>query len=170
MKELDVNYILEKIHLIRGEKVILDSDIAMLFEVNTKVLKQAVRRNISRFPEDFMFELTEEELVNLRSQTVTSSLHGGNRYKPFAFTEQGVAMLSSVLKSEKAILVNISIMRAFVKLRRTIDSYKELNEKIAELEGKFDKQFSIVFQLLKQFIKDETERAPIGYKLTKNQK
>ncbi len=170
MREVEVNNILEKIHLVRGEKVILDSDIAMLFEVNTKVLKQAVRRNISRFPQDFMFELTDIETTYLRSQSVTSSMHGGNRYRPFAFTEQGVAMLSSVLKSEKAILVNISIMRAFVKLRRALDTYKELNEKIIELEGKFDKQFSIVFKLLKQFIKEEKEREPIGYKLTKNQK
>lgn len=167
MKELELNYILDRIYLIRGEKVMLDKDIAALFEVETKVLKQAVRRNINRFPSDFMFELTEIESENLRSQFVTSSSHGGDRYRSFAFTEQGIAMLSSVLRSEKAILVNISIMRAFVKMRRYIEGYKELSGKIVELESKFDKQFAIVFKLLKQFIKEETQREPIGYKLKK---
>ena len=96
---------------------------------------------------------------------MTSSFHGGDRYLPFAFTEQGIAMLSSVLRSEKAIQVNISIMRAFVKMRRFIDGYKDLSDKIIELEDKFDKQFAIVFNLLKQFIKEEKERVPIGYTL-----
>lgn len=165
MSEVEINNILERIYFIRGEKVMLDKDIASLFEVDTKVLKQAVRRNIERFPSDFMFELTDNEHKNLRSQNVTSSFHGGDRYLPFAFTEQGIAMLSSVLRSEKAIQVNISIMRAFVKMRRFIDGYKDLSDKIIELEDKFDKQFAIVFNLLKQFIKEEKERVPIGYTL-----
>jgi chromosome condensin MukBEF ATPase and DNA-binding subunit MukB len=165
MGELEVNDILDRIYFIRGEKVMLDKDIASLFEVDTKVLKQAVRRNITRFPSDFMFELTDSEQIVLRSQFVTSKGRGGERYNAFAFTEQGIAMLSSVLRSEKAIQVNISIMRAFVKMRRVLDGYKELSDKLQELEGKFDKQFSIVFKLLKQFIKEETERVPIGYKL-----
>lgn len=112
-----------------------------------------------------MFEITDNEQIILRSHFVTSKGRGGERYNAFAFTEQGIAMLSSVLRSEKAIQVNISIMSAFVKMRRVLDGYKELSDKIQELEGKFDKQFSLVFKLLKQFIKEETERVPIGYKL-----
>ena len=111
----------------------LDMDLAKIYEVETRVLKQAVRRNIDRFPEDFMFELTENELQNLTSQFVTSSW-GGQRHKPFAFTEQGIAMLSSVLKSKKAIQMNIAVMRAFVLMRQFALTYQELSEKLIELE------------------------------------
>ena len=125
-----------KIHVIRDQKVMLDFDLAALYEIETKRLKEAVRRNIERFPEDFMFELTKEEHVNLRSQFATSS-YGGTRYAPFAFTEQGVAMLSSVLNSKKAIEVNIAIMRTFVVLRNSILSLEEVSKRITEVEKQF---------------------------------
>ena len=114
---MELELIKNQIHEIRGKKVMLDMDLAKIYEVETRVLKQAVRRNMDRFPDDFMFELTEEEMKNLTSQFVTSSW-GGQRHKPFAFTEQGIAMLSSVLKSKKTIHMNISIMRAFVMMRQ----------------------------------------------------
>ena len=121
--------------LIRGQKVVLDRAIAELYAVKTKVLKQAVRRNINRFPNDFMFELTKEEFENWRSQFVTSNRDKmGLRYRPMAFTEQGVAMLSSVLNSDRAIQVNMEIMRAFVRLRQMLATHKELARKLAELE------------------------------------
>ena len=120
MEQLDV--IRNKIYEIRGQKVMLDFDLAEMYGIETRVLKQAVRRNIRRFPKDFMFELSEEEFVCLRSQFVTSNKRGGTRYRPFAFTEQGVAMLSSVLNSEVAIEINIGIMRAFVAIRQTISA------------------------------------------------
>ncbi len=166
MNDLEIETILERIYIIRGEKVMLDKDIASLFEVDTKVLKQAVRRNISRFPSDFMFELSDNEQSTLRSQIVTSKGRGGERYNSFAFTEQGIAMLSSVLRSEKAIQINISIMRAFVKMRRMVDGYKELSDKILDMESKFDEKFIVVFRLIKKILKEESERVPIGYKLT----
>jgi hypothetical protein len=122
------------IHFIRGEKIILDADLARLYEVPTKVLKQAVRRNITRFPEDFMFQLTENEASGLRSQFVTLKRGQHLKYMPFAFSEQGVAMLSSVLNSERAIQVNIAIMRAFVQMRRFLETHRELALKIEELE------------------------------------
>ena len=133
--------IFKKIIIVRDQKILLDSDLAELYGVPTKVLKQAVRRNIDRFPEDFLFELTAKEWKNLRSQIVTSSSPaiqaswGGQRYAPFAFTEQGVAMLSSVLNSPQAVAVNIQIMRVFVKMRQWITSYKSLLEKIEKLEA-----------------------------------
>jgi hypothetical protein len=129
--------------LIRRQKVMLDRDLAVLYEVPTRALKQAVRRNIKRFPPDFMFELTKEEFQNWRSQFVTSNRDKmGLRYKPMAFTEQGVAMLSSVLNSDRAIDVNIEIMRAFVRLRRTL----------AALEEKYDEQFKVVFEAIHQLM------------------
>ena len=136
--------IAEKIHLIRGAKVMLDRDLATLYGVENRVLKQAVRRNKKRFPKDFMFELTKTEFENLRSQIVISSW-GGLRYAPMAFTEQGVAMLSSVLHSNRAIQVNIQIMRVFIKLRQMSISQEELKQKIIAMEGKYDKQFQIIF-------------------------
>jgi DNA-binding PadR family transcriptional regulator len=136
----------------RRENVILDSAIAELYGVKTKVLNQAVKRNIDRFPADFMYELTEEELENLRSQFVTSSSHGGRRTRPYAFTEQGVAMLSSVLRSQRAVEVNIAIMRTFVQLRSLMQSNKLLAEKIEKLEEKYDQNFQIVFDAIKQLI------------------
>ena len=134
----------EMIYSIRRQKVMLDRDLAELYGVQTKALKQAVRRNISRFPADFMFELMKEEFQNLRSQIVTSSW-GGSRYIPMVFTEQGVAMLSSILKSERAIQVNIQIMRAFTQLRKMIATHKDLKRKIKAMEKKYDEQFAIVF-------------------------
>jgi len=139
MGEMVLEEVIErKIFMIRGHKVMLDRDLAELYGVETKVLIQAVKRNIKRFPGDFMFLLTRQEVMNLRSQFVTSSW-GGLRYLPYAFTEQGVAMLSSVLNSERAVQVNIAIMRAFVKLRQILSINKELAHKLAELETKIEK-------------------------------
>lgn len=124
-----------RIHVLRGQKVMLDRDLAELYGVDTKQLKRQVRRNLGRFPEDFMFELSAEENENLRSQFGTSSW-GGTRYSPMAFTEQGVAMLSSVLNSEQAILVNIQIMRVFTRMREVLLSHRELLQKLEQLEGR----------------------------------
>ena len=131
---MEIEQIKKSILEIRGKKVMLDMDLAIIYEVETRVLKQAVRRNIDRFPDDFMFELMAEELKNLTSQFVTSSW-GGQRHKPFAFTEQGIATLSSVLKSKKAIQMNIAIMRVFVMMRQFALSFQELSEKLLELEN-----------------------------------
>ena len=128
-----------------------DTHLASLYGVPTKVLMQTVKRNITRFPEDFMFQVTEIEFNNLRSQFVTSSW-GGRRYYPYAFTEQGVAMLSSVLKSKEAIQVNIEIMRAFVQLKRLTYVHKDLKQKLEFLESKYDKQFKIVFDALNEIM------------------
>ena len=133
-------------------------DLAELYGVETKVLMQAVRRNIDRFPQDFLFQLTDQEFTILRSQIVTSSW-GGTRYLPYAFTEQGVAMLSSVLRSPRAIAVNIEIMRAFVRMRALIDTNRELAKKLAALEAKYDKQFKVVFQAIYDLM-DEGEKKP----------
>lgn len=140
-----------QILLIRGEKVMLDADLAELYGVETKVLVQAVKRNKDRFPDDFMFQLTKQEVNNLRSQFVTSSW-GGRRYPPYAFTEQGVAMLSSVLKSKRAVLVNIEIIRTFVKLRQMLASHTDLARKLEALERKYDKQFKAVFDAIRQLM------------------
>jgi len=140
------------IWLIRGHKVILDADLAVLYGVETRTLVQAVKRNIERFPEDFMFQLTEEEFRFLRSQTVISRGWGGRRYPPYAFTEQGVAMLSSVLRSKRAVQVNIEIMRTFVCLRRMLASQEALARKLASLEKKYDSQFKLVFEAIKQLM------------------
>jgi hypothetical protein len=130
-----VEFIERKIYLIRGCKVMLDSDLAELYEVPTKRLNEAVRRNLGRFPPDFMFQLNEEELENLRSQIATSSAgHGGSRYRPYAFTEHGVAMLSSVLTSQRAIALNILIIRAFVRLREYLATHKDLARKLEDVE------------------------------------
>jgi len=150
--------------LIRGEKVMLDADLATLYEVETRVLTQAVKRNIGRFPVDFMFQLSKEEFDHLRSQTVTSSW-GGRRYPPYAFTEQGVAMLSSVLRSERAVHVNVEIMRTFVRLRRMLASNKKLEKKLSELEQRYDEQFKIVFDAIRQLMAppDPKKKRPIGF-------
>ncbi|HOO44770.1 MAG TPA: ORF6N domain-containing protein [Deltaproteobacteria bacterium] len=140
-----------RIYSIRGHKVLLDLDIAELYGVETKVFTQAVKRNRNRFPDDFMFQLTREEYEILRSQIVTSSW-GGRRYLPYAFTEQGVAMLSSILRSHRAIAVNIEIMRAFVKLREMVSTHKKLAAKLEELEQKYDEQFKVVFDVLHQLL------------------
>ncbi|HCX89018.1 MAG: DNA-binding protein [Deltaproteobacteria bacterium CG12_big_fil_rev_8_21_14_0_65_43_10] len=135
--------------LIRGQKVILDHDLAKLYGIPTKALKQAVRRNIKRFPSDFMFTLVQQEVAFLRSQIVTSKPgRGGIRYLPMAFTEQGVAMLSSVLNSDRAIQVNVEIMRTFVRLRQMLSAHKDLERKLVALEKKYDEQFKIVFDAI----------------------
>lgn len=156
---------------VRGEKVLLDADIAELYGVETKALNQAVKRNIDRFPADFMFQLTTEEWEWMRSQTVTSSSMASpmrsqvvtaSRRKisavPYAFTEQGIAMLSSVLRSPRAVEVNIAIMRTFVQLRRLMDSNRDLARKIEAMEMRYDEQFSAVFDAIKQLIADDQAR------------
>lgn len=162
--------IANKIILIRGKKVMLDSDLAELYGVKTKAFIQAVKRNIKRFPDDFMFQLTKEEFIKLRSQFVTSS-RGGRRYNPYVFTEQGVAMLSSVLNSEHAIMVNIQIMRAFTKLREMLATHTDLKKKIEELEKKYkdhDKQFKIIFEAINQLLKPpEKSDKKIGFRAGK---
>jgi hypothetical protein len=141
----------QRILLIRGQKIILDRDLAILYQVSTKNLNKAVTRNVDRFLGDFMFQLTEEEFKNLMFQFGTSSW-GGTRKLPRAFTEQGVAMLSSVLRSKRAIQVNIEIMRAFVKLRQILASHAGLARKLEELEKKYDSQFRAVFDAIRQLM------------------
>ena len=141
----------QSILMIRGHKVILDSVLAGMYGVETKVLLQAVKRNQNRFPSDFMFQLSKKEFEILRSQIVTSSW-GGRRYPPYAFTEQGVAMLSSVLRSPRAIQVNIEIMRAFVRLRRMLSAHRDLARILDELEKKYDEQFAVVFEAIRQLM------------------
>jgi len=155
------------IYVIRGEKVMLDRDLAELYQVQTKALNQAVRRNIDRFPADFMFQLTENEVAEVnRSQFVTGSeKHRDPRFPPFAFTEQGVAMLSSVLRSKRAITVNIEIMRAFVKLRQLLVSNVELSRRLDELESKYDKQFRVVFDAIRRLMVTPARgRKEIGFR------
>jgi len=150
--------------LIRGEKVLLDKDLAALYQVSTSVLNKAVTRNIDRFPPDFMFQLSKEEFSNLKFRFGTSSW-GGTRKLPKAFTEQGVAMLSTVLKSKRAVLVNIEIMRAFVKLRRMLASHAVLARKLDDLEKKYDKQFAVVFEAIRQLMElsQEEQKRKIGF-------
>jgi ORF6N domain-containing protein len=130
----------------------LDVDLAQLYGVTTKALIQAVKRNRERFPSDFMFQLTASELRNLRSQFVTSSSWGGRRTRPYAFTEQGIAMLSGVLRSVRAVKVNVEIMRAFVRLRRALDSHADLAKKLDALESKYDSQFAVVFEAIRELM------------------
>ena len=162
---IPIERIQRAILLLRGQKVILDRDLAALYGVPTKVLKQAVKRNAARFPADFMFVLTRQEFMNWRSQFVTSNPdRRGLRYAPMAFTEQGVAMLSSVLNSERAILVNIAIMRAFVQLRQLLASHDDLARKLAVLESKYDAQFKAVFDALRQLMAPpKRPRREIGF-------
>ncbi len=162
-----VEKIENKIYQLRGKKVLLDKDLAQLYGVPTRVLIQAVKRNNNRFPKDFMFVLTKREFVILRSQIVTSSW-GGRRYPPYAFTEQGVAMLSSVLNSERAILVNIQIMRAFAKLRKWFLQYGFVLRQIKMLEknfGEHDKKINLIFKTIRQLIEPspDPERPKIGF-------
>jgi phage regulator Rha-like protein len=153
---IPVEMIERKIYLIRGEKVMLSSDLAELYGVEPKVLIQAVKRNIERFPEDFMFQLSNQEFTNLKSQIVTSSWGGIRRANPYAFTEQGVAMLSSVLRSKQAVQVNIAIMRAFVKLREILSTNKELALKLDQLERKIEKhdeEIKLIFDAIRELMK-----------------
>lgn len=152
--------------LIRGQKVMLDTDLAELYGVETRVLVQAVRRNMDRFPDDFMFQLSKEEVDFLRSQFVILKRGRGqhSKYPPYAFTEQGVAMLSSVLRSQRAIQVNIEIMRAFIRLRQMLASHVELARKLDALEKKYDAQFKQVFEVIRQLMTPpEPKRRPIGF-------
>jgi len=170
---MDISILQAKIHEVRGQKVILDFDLALLYKVETRVLNQAVKRNSQRFPEDFMFQLTENEYESLRSQIVTLKENGRGKHKkymPFAFSEQGIAMLSGILNSEVAINVNIAIMRTFVMIRKFAIEHKELNFKLLEMESKYEKQFSDIYEALNFLIKREEsetvqkERKQIGYK------
>ncbi|MBW8330615.1 MAG: ORF6N domain-containing protein [Prolixibacteraceae bacterium] len=159
-----------KIYEIRGQKVMLDSELAELYEVETKNLNLAVKRNLKRFPPDFMFQLTKSEWDILRLQIETSKGRGGTRYLPYAFTEQGVAMLSGVLNSDKAIETNIAIMRAFVFMRQYALTHKDLTEKLLELENKYDKQFNDIYDAINFLLKKDDQetvqkqRKRIGYK------
>jgi hypothetical protein len=172
---MELTVIQNKIYEIRRQKIMLDFDLAEMYGVETKRLKEAVKRNASRFPNDFMFILTQKEFQGVRSQIATSK-KGGTRYLPFAFTEQGVAMLSSVLNSEKAIEVNIIIIRTFVLIRQFALTYKELQQKISKLEKKYNNNFKEIFQALnlllieKQQQEDFSKRERIGFKKDKVEK
>ncbi len=174
-------FVMSKIHVIRGLKVMLDSDLAILFGVETKALKQAVRRNHARFPQDFMFELTPDEFENLRSQIVTSS-HGGVRYIPMAFTEHGVLMLSNVLRSERAVLMSIQVIRVFTRMREMLLTHKDLLlelEKLRTTSKEHGGKIQVIFRYLKQMEKREQDRVmltevakakprrPVGFKIGK---
>ena len=167
---MELQLIQNKIYEIRGQRVMLDFDLAEMYDVETRVLKQAIKRNIDRFPDDFMFELNEKEIENLVSQSVIPSKSKLGGAKPFAFTEQGVAMLSSVLNSKKAIQVNIAVIRAFVVLRQHLADYKDLKENIATLENQMNLNFKDINQALHYLLnKDEQqisqhERKQIGFK------
>ena len=167
---LSVQQIEGMIYMIRGQKVMLDRNLAELYGVETGALNRAVKRNIQRFPEDFMFQITNEEAKRLRCQTgISKHGRGGRRYLPYAFTEQGVAMLSSVLKSERAIEVNIAIMRVFVKLREMMAAHKDLAAKLRELEGRIqdhDKQIVVIFEAIRQLMAPPASpRKKIGFEL-----
>ncbi len=169
MKALVTVEIIErKIYLIRGQKVMLDSDLAEMYDVPTKVLLQAVKRNPNRFPDDFMIQLNYQDLAALRSQIVTLKTGRGEhrKYEPYVFTENGVAMLSSVLNSERAIEVNIQIMRTFTKLRQMIASHKDLAGKLASLEKKYDAQFRVVFDAIRELMVPITpeKKRKIGFR------
>lgn len=161
-----VERIQSRIYLICGQKVMLSTDLAELYGVSVKVMNQAVKRNVDRFPDDFMFQLTRQEVTHLKSQIVTLETLHAPRARPYAFTEQGVAMLSSVLRSPRAVKVNIEIMRTFVRLRQLLASHVDLARKLEELERKYDAQFKVVFEAIRQLMKPaETPRKPIGFQV-----
>jgi hypothetical protein len=167
---IPVDRIEKAILLMRRQKVMLDADLAELYGVETRVLVQAVKRNLGRFPEDFMFQLSKEEADFLRSQIVTLEKGRGqhSKYLPYAFTEQGVAMLSSVLHSQRAIRVNIEIMRAFIRLRQMLATHIELARKLDALEKRYDSQFKQVFDAIRQLMAPpEPKRRPIGFRTSK---
>lgn len=154
----------QAIFWLRGQKVLLSIHLAELYQVEPRVMIQAVKRNIERFPNDFMFQLTDEEFSNLKSQIVISSWGGSRRAKPYAFTEQGVAMLSSVLRSKRAIQVNIEIMRTFVLLRQLLKTHVDLERQLAAIEKKYDQQFRVVFEAIRQLMEPpEPPRKRIGF-------
>jgi len=160
----------QRIHLVRRQRVMLDRDLAELYGVTTAALNQAVKRNAGRFPEDFMLRLTREEFDSLRSQIVTLEGRGKHpKYLPRVFTEQGVAMLSGVLRSKRAVQVNIAIMRTFVQLRRMLETNEVLARKLADLEAKYDDKFRVVFDAIRQLMAPPTvdqERSQIGFTTT----
>lgn len=163
--DLALDHIAGRILRLRGENVMLDADLADLYGVETRALLQAVRRHASRFPDDFMFELTTDEVANLRSQSVISSAWGGRRYLPRAFTEQGVAMVASVLGSERAIQVNVAIIRAFVRVRQVLASHAGLALKLDVLERKYDEQFRVVFDAIRELMaKPDPPSRPLGFR------
>ncbi len=162
---LPAERILHSIHVFRGERILLDANLAALYAVETRVLIQAVKRNSQRFPGDFMFQLSDEEWADLKSQSVISSSWGGRRTAPYAFTELGVAMLSSVLNSERAIQVNISIMRAFTQLRNMLATHADLARQMEALERKYDGQFRVVFEAIRELMAQPTPvKKPIGFR------
>jgi hypothetical protein len=165
--------VMNKIYFIRNQKVMLDDDLSELYGVETKRLNEQVKRNIDRFPQDFMFQLSDDEFENLKSQIATSSW-GGRRKLPFAFTEHGVLMLSSVLNSKQAIQVNIQIMRIYTKIREMLLAHKDVFIKVEQVEKKLlkqDEKIELLFTYLSKFIeKDETPREPIGFKISSNSK
>ena len=164
---IPVDRIEKAIHLIRGERVMLDRDLAEMYGVPTKVFNQAVKRHKERFPSDFMFQLTKEEAVSirLRSQSVTLKRGQHLKYRPHAFTEHGILMLSSVLNSQRAVQVNIEIMRTFVNLRRMLTGNVELAGKLKELESKYDRQFKVVFDAIRRLMSPPPPaRKPIGFR------
>jgi len=165
VNDLELAKIEQRIFLVRGQKVMLDADLAELYRVPTKSLNLAVKRNADRFPEDFMFQLTDDEVAGLRFHFETSKRgRGGRRYAPYAFTEQGVAMLSSVLRSPRAVQVNIAIMRTFVRLREMLLSNAELARKLAALENKYDAQFKVVFDAIRELmLPPDPPRRKIGF-------
>jgi len=166
MSEITPDIIASKIYIIRNVRVMIDRDLASLYEVETRVLKQAVRRNIDRFPDDFMFEMTRQEFEDWRSQIVISNSDKmGLRHIPMVFTEQGVAMLSSVLNSDRAIKVNIQIMRTFSKLRQMLLDHADLKRKLDSMEKKYDEQFRIVFEAIRElFIQEEKPKSvPLAF-------
>ena len=165
MNDLELAKVERRIFLVRGQKVMLDADLAELYRVPTKSLNLAVKRNADRFPEDFMFQLTDDDVAGLRFHFETSKRgRGGRRYAPYAFTEQGVAMLSSVLRSPRAVQVNIAIMRTFVRLREMLLSNAELARKLAALENKYDAQFKVVFDAIRELmLPPDPPRRQIGF-------
>jgi len=169
---VSIEQVAQSILLLRGHKVMLDFHLAALYGVETRVLTQAVKRNLGRFPDDFMFQPTNQEFINLRSQFVMSSSgHGGRRTAPYAFTEQGVAMLSTVLNSPRAITINIEIMRAFVRLRELLTSNKELSQRLDELESRIERKLEThdqaitgILHAIRELMKPtETKKRPIGF-------
>ena len=166
---IPIESIVRKIYIIRGQKAMLDSDLAGLYNVKTKRLNEQVKRNIKRFPNDFMFKLGVKEalqILNSRSQFATLKQGKNIKYMPYVFTEHGVAMLSSVLNSNKAIEINIMIIRAFIKIRELLSTHKKLAMKIAQLEIKYDEQFVVVFNALKHLTKEpEKKKVQIGFRV-----
>jgi len=166
MAKIDLIRVERSIRFIRGDKVILDEDLAELYGVENKQLIRNVKRNLVRFPADFMFQLTNQEFKDLKSQFATTSQWGGRRTPPYAFSEHGVAMLSSVLHSPQAVQVNIEIMRTFVRLRRILASNADLAVRLESLEEKYDEQFRVVFDAIRQLMSsDVVERESIGFKV-----